>query len=127
MGAGYRTATCASGSTARWQGSARATREDRIGRRGTAVAKRRGMRILWVSPILLAACGASNGDFSPGGAASTDASVGGGSLSSSECPTGFVCNDFHECEPPAPTGDAGVTPPPETEYTFGPPISSQRY
>jgi DNA-binding beta-propeller fold protein YncE len=48
-------------------------------------------------------------------------------LSSSECPTGYICNDFGRCEIPQPTGDGGVPPPPEVEYEYGAPVSSQRY
>ena len=49
-------------------------------------------------------------------------------LSSNECPTGWVCNDFGRCDPPPPPmGDGGVPPPPEVEYEFGTPISSDRY
>ena len=47
-------------------------------------------------------------------------------FSSNECPTGYTCNEFGQCVPPSPTMDGGVTPP-ETEYTLGAPISSQRY
>jgi DNA-binding beta-propeller fold protein YncE len=75
------------------------------------------------------ACGAGGADSVGGGygggASSSDAGVAG-CLSSNECPTGYVCNDFGLCERP-PTGDGGVTPPPETEYDLGAPISSQRY
>lgn len=87
------------------------------------------MRVLCC--LLLAACAGtteSAGDW--GGAPGADAGVssdGGfvGCLSSNECPAGYICNDFGRCERP-PEGDGGV-PPPETEYEFGPPISSQRY
>ncbi|HSD87210.1 MAG TPA: hypothetical protein VLB44_06830 [Kofleriaceae bacterium] len=51
-----------------------------------------------------------------------------GCLSSNECPAGTYCNEFGRCEkPPQGSGDAGVPPPPEIEYDFGAPISSQRY
>jgi DNA-binding beta-propeller fold protein YncE len=72
-----------------------------------------------------AACGYSGGASNGLGAAS-DAGFSG-CLSSNECPTGFVCNDFGTCEPPSSTGDAGSMPPPEVEYDFGAPISSLRY
>src|SRR5512139_3150409 len=86
------------------------------------------MRVLWC--LLLAAC-AGEADYGGGGylgdaGASTD---GGfvGCLSSNECPAGYVCNEFGRCERPPSTDDAGVMPPPEVEYEFGAPISSQRY
>ena len=78
---------------------------------------------------LLAACGASSADS--GGASFVDAGAGASDaanhcLSSNECPTGYVCNEFGTCEPPNPgLGDAGV--PPEVEYTFGKPVSSRRF
>src|SRR5438132_8868714 len=78
------------------------------------------MRSLWF--VLLAACG---GDLatSPGAG---DAGIGMGCLSSSECPTGQVCNDFGRCEAAQPpTGDGGA--PEETELEFGAPVSSDRY
>src|SRR5262245_12327886 len=81
------------------------------------------MRIA-TSLVLLAACSAGQADLSPGGA-SGDASAPPGCLSANECPTGFICNEFGQCEMP-PSTDGGVQPP-ETEYEFGPPISSQRY
>ena len=58
---------------------------------------------------------------------SPDAGIGTGCLSSSECPTGQVCNDFGRCELPPPMGDAGTQPPQEVEYEYGPPISSDRF
>jgi hypothetical protein len=79
--------------------------------------------------MMTTACSGSTADkasFPNGGAASSDAGAQPGCLSSSECPTGYVCNEFGTCEAPAPTGDGGVSPP-ETEYTFGAPISSNRY
>jgi DNA-binding beta-propeller fold protein YncE len=48
-----------------------------------------------------------------------------GCLVSSECPTGWTCNEFQVCVPPSP-GSEG-TPPPETEIEIGAPISSDRY
>ena len=84
------------------------------------------MRVLALT--LVAACSAENSsDFGFGDAG---ASVDGGfvgCLSSNECPAGYICNDFGRCERPPPMTDAGVTPPPEVEYDFGAPISSQRY
>jgi len=81
--------------------------------------------------VHLAGCGmqaagdSAGGAFLPDGGASSDAGFVG-CLSSNECPAGYICNDFGRCEMP-PSGDAGVPPPPETEYEFGAPISSQRY
>jgi hypothetical protein len=79
----------------------------------------------------LAACGAGSADY--GGAGLVDAGYSLdaptlGCLSSNECPTGYQCNDFGRCvmPPPAP-GDASTPPPPEVEYEFGAPISSDRY
>ncbi len=85
------------------------------------------MRVLWC--MLLAACA---GDVASDGASFVDgggATDGGfvGCLSSNECPAGYICNDFGRCERPPESGDAGVTPPPEVEYEYGAPISSQRY
>src|ERR1700748_218461 len=72
--------------------------------------------------LLLAACGS---ELAPaGGGAVSDA--GAACLSSNECPTGMVCNDFGSCEAPPPTGDGG-TPPPETEVAFGTPTIGQRF
>jgi hypothetical protein len=78
--------------------------------------------------LLLAACA---GEASYGGddgfGATSDAGFVG-CLSSNECPAGYLCNDFGNCERPPPSmDDAGVPPPPEVEYDFGAPISSQRY
>jgi hypothetical protein len=75
--------------------------------------------------VLLAACGGQLAEQPAGPGA--DAGIGTGCLSSSECPTGQVCNDFGRCETPAPMGDAGTSQPEEAEYEFGPPISSDRY
>src|SRR5262245_6968851 len=88
------------------------------------------MRVLAI--VLLAACSASeSGDYNTGtggsGAASADAGFVG-CLSSNECPAGTICNDFGHCEPqPSGSGSGSSTPPPEVEYTFGAPLSSQRY
>jgi DNA-binding beta-propeller fold protein YncE len=83
------------------------------------------MRSLWC--FLLAACGAQQASdgYWPDGGTSGDAGFVG-CLSSNECPAGYICNDFGRCERP-PSGDAGVEPPPEVEYEFGAPISSDRY
>jgi DNA-binding beta-propeller fold protein YncE len=81
------------------------------------------MRIA-TSLVLLAACSAGQADSgaTPGAG---DAGGSPGCLSANECPTGFICNEFGQCEMP-PSTDGGVQPP-ETEYEFGPPISSQRF
>jgi DNA-binding beta-propeller fold protein YncE len=80
--------------------------------------------------IFAAACagGADSGyggDWVADAGAASDAGFVG-CLSSNECPAGYICNDFGRCERP-PSTDAGVTPPPEVEYEFGAPISSQRF
>ena len=59
-------------------------------------------------------------------AAGADAGFAAGCLSSSECPTGQVCNDFGRCEAPAPMGDGGV-PPEEVERELGAPTASERF
>ena len=74
--------------------------------------------------LLLAACGGESaiGGLAPGG----DAGVG--CLSSNECPTGYVCNDFGRCEMPGGGGSgSGSGGPAETEIELGAPISAQRY
>jgi DNA-binding beta-propeller fold protein YncE len=80
--------------------------------------------------LLLSACAgdvASDGAIAlPDAGASVSDAGFVGCLSSNECPAGYICNDFGRCERP-PSTDAGVPPPPETEYDFGAPISSQRY
>lgn len=85
------------------------------------------MRLLLV--LALVGCGSEQYDSGLG--LQADAGAGGGTavgcLSSNECPSGYVCNDFGRCEVPVPTGDAGATPPPEIEYDLGAPISSQRF
>ncbi len=49
-------------------------------------------------------------------------------FSPSECPVGWSCNELGFCVPPStPPDDAGVPPPPEVEYEYGPPVSSRRY
>jgi DNA-binding beta-propeller fold protein YncE len=75
--------------------------------------------------VMLGACGAGGAGFN-GGASSGDAGIG--CLSSNECPTGYVCNDFGQCELPGGAGSgSGSATPPETEVTLGEPISAQRY
>src|SRR3954453_6469028 len=81
-------------------------------------------RHLWC--VLLAACGAG-GSFD-NGASSGDAGIG--CLSSNECPTGQVCNDFGQCELPGGGSGAGSgsgSGAPETEIQLGTPLSAQRY
>ncbi|MDQ3339920.1 MAG: hypothetical protein M4D80_32575 [Myxococcota bacterium] len=75
--------------------------------------------------VALTACGGGLADQAIG--EGPDAGIGTGCLSSSECPTGQVCNDFGRCELPPPMGDAGTPGPGEVEYEYGPPISSERY
>ena len=86
------------------------------------------MRAHWL--LLFAACGsgsASDG-FTPGSGGGASASDAGTfhCLSSNECPTGEICNEFGVCESPPPMADGG-TKPPEVEYTFGQPIASRRF
>lgn len=81
--------------------------------------------------LTLTACGAQSADFGGGGTNSA-ADAGAGAplpqcITSSECPIGYTCNEFGNCEPPTTPGDAGTTPPPEVEIDLGSPISSQRY
>jgi len=86
----------------------------------------------WLTLLSLAACAGSADYGSPGsgdgagGGAFADAGISG-CLSSSECPTGQICNEFNRCEMPAPSGDGGIPPPPEVEYELGAPVSAQRY
>lgn len=80
--------------------------------------------------VALAACSAGDLSYDGVGDGAAIADAGAGSVgcqASNECPAGYVCSDFGRCELPAPTGDAGVTPPQETEVELGAPISSQRY
>src|SRR5690349_4382673 len=94
-----------------------------------------GMRatsIVFVLAAVLPGCsnGGASADFAPGDAAGGALPPGAeppppACLSSSECPTGWTCNDFHVCMPPSPGGDGGV--PPETELEAGPPIGAQRF
>jgi hypothetical protein len=85
------------------------------------------MRFTIILAGLATACGASKA-ADLGGGTVTDAGTNNSCLSSSECPTGWTCNEFGQCvAPPQPTTDAGVPPPPEVEYDFGAPISSDRY
>ena len=89
-------------------------------------------RLLIGMSAVLGACGSSE---LGGGQAQVDAGHSAdsgtvGCLSSNECPSGYVCSEFGRCErpPPAPN-DAGTDapPPPEHEYEFSQPISSDRY
>jgi DNA-binding beta-propeller fold protein YncE len=75
--------------------------------------------------VLTAACG-GGGDSNKIKIVDSGSFVG--CLSSNECPPGYVCNDFGQCESGGGgvSGDGGM-PPPETEYEYGAPISSQRY
>jgi DNA-binding beta-propeller fold protein YncE len=92
-----------------------------------------GMRairvVLSMLPFAAAACSqgaAFDSAEPPPGAGFADAGAGeSGCLSSSECPTGWTCNDFHVCVPPAPGSDGGV--PAETELEVGAPIGAQRF
>jgi len=67
------------------------------------------------------ACGMSQSFDASGG----DAGPAPSCQASSECPTGWTCNEFQRCVPPAAGGDAG--PPAETEIPLGAPTSSARY
>lgn len=73
--------------------------------------------------LALAACGGSNANY--GGAINVDGGVG--CLSSNECPTGYVCDDFGRCELPGSGSGSGSATPPETEIQLGAPISAQRF
>jgi DNA-binding beta-propeller fold protein YncE len=82
--------------------------------------------------LAAAACGMSGGDYAAEGGDDNGAGAptDGGTrlcLSSSECPTGYICNEFGRCEMPKPTGDGGVPPAPEVEIELAAPVSSQRY
>ena len=82
--------------------------------------------------LLLAACAGDVGSYGAGDDWAGDAGVAGdggfvGCLSSNECAAGYFCNDFGRCELLPDPGDGGVMQPPEVEYEFGAPISSQRY
>ncbi len=89
------------------------------------------MRLVIGVSALLAACGSSelSGSYSADAGHAADSGTVG-CLSSNECPSGYVCSEFGRCErpPPSPT-DAGTDapPPPEKEYEFSEPISSDRY
>jgi DNA-binding beta-propeller fold protein YncE len=81
--------------------------------------------------LLGAGCGAQ-GDLGGGGdddgASFVDAGGSNQCFSSNECPVGWTCNEFGQCEPPvAGTPDGGVAPPPEVEREFGEPTSALRY
>ncbi|MGE3457145.1 MAG: YncE family protein, partial [Kofleriaceae bacterium] len=88
-----------------------------------------GRRMRWSALtvwVFAAACGGQNNADSVGGGDQSFVDAGASScLSSNECPTGWSCNDFGQCESP-PSGDGGV-PPSETEYALGQPTSSQRF
>src|SRR5215510_3608759 len=86
--------------------------------------------VLAMVPAAAVACSGSSASSDFGGSADAGAQAPGepppaGCLSSSECPTGWTCNDFHVCMPPSPGSDAGV--PAETELEVGAPIGAQRY
>ncbi|MCW5806822.1 MAG: hypothetical protein KIT31_30975 [Deltaproteobacteria bacterium] len=90
------------------------------------------MTPVWAIALLACSAGYGGGDYgtvdgNPGGGVGDAGTLG--CLSSSECPTGFVCNEFGRCEqPPPPPGDGGVPPPPpETETKISAPVSSQRF
>jgi DNA-binding beta-propeller fold protein YncE len=75
-----------------------------------------------------------SGDYSSDGDdASDDAIVSPDAASqcftSSECPTGYICNDFNRCEyVSTPIGDdGGIPPPPEVEIVLSQPVSSERF
>jgi hypothetical protein len=91
------------------------------------------MRLVIALSASVAACGGGDLEGDYGGSYSVDAGSRPdappiGCLSSNECAAGYVCNDFGRCEMPPSGGDAGVPPPPpEVEYEFGAPISSDRY
>jgi len=90
------------------------------------------MRLVIALSASVAACG---GGLENGSGDGYGVDAGGrsdapsvGCLSSNECPAGYVCTEFGRCEMPPSNGtDAGVPPPPEVEYEFGAPISSDRY
>jgi DNA-binding beta-propeller fold protein YncE len=70
-------------------------------------------------------CGVSSTEFAGGGDDRAPEAPPQGCRASSECQTGWTCNDFQVCVPPSP-GMEGE-PPPETEIEVGAPISSERY
>ena len=90
------------------------------------------MRLVIALSAFVGGCAASDvgggsGDYiSPDAAGRPDAPPLG-CLSSNECPAGQICGDFGRCELPPSGPDGGVPPPPEVEYEFGAPISSERY
>jgi hypothetical protein len=78
--------------------------------------------------LLAAACGMdASGAGAPGDDSFPDAGgMPASCLSSSECPTGYVCTDLHVCQAPGAPGDGGV-PAPETEIQYAAPVHSQRF
>jgi DNA-binding beta-propeller fold protein YncE len=117
-----RNPTFVSGELQQWADAPCVTGRDRSRPQGMRVAKGRRMRTFLC--LLLVACGSS--EHAAGGGASTDGGVG--CLASNECPTGFVCNDFGQCEMPGGAGSgSGSSGPAETEIELGAPISAQRY
>jgi DNA-binding beta-propeller fold protein YncE len=92
-------------------------------------------RSAWILGVAVAAAAGGALGCAGGGGASGDDSGGWDGVdassatpqcfSSSECPTGWTCSDFHTCEPPPTEGDAA--PPVETEYELTEPHSSRRY
>lgn len=94
----------------------------------------RSILIAGIAGIAATACGdagLSEASYPDAGAwqPASDAATNYQCLTSSECPTGWICNDFNVCvAPPPPVGDAGTPPPPpETELAYTQPVSSQRF
>jgi hypothetical protein len=90
------------------------------------------MRLLLLLALVgCAADGSLDGAYGIPDAGTSGASDAGfvGCLSSNECAPGYYCNDFGRCEKQATgSGDGGMPmPPPEKEYDFAPPTSSQRF
>jgi DNA-binding beta-propeller fold protein YncE len=48
-------------------------------------------------------------------------------FSSNDCPVGWTCSEFGQCEPPSGGGKDGGTTPPEVEREFGVPTSALRF
>jgi hypothetical protein len=91
--------------------------------------------LVFLAPIALgAACGSDIASHS-GGSASADAGTAGPGngnpgqcFSSNECPVGWTCTEFGQCQAPATGQDGGTTqPPPEVEHDLTAPVSSLRY